>query len=154
MKAPLNLTYFALHLLTIFTYRAMASEDELGRRKKRAWRKPREPITPEPVGASLGCSAKPVKLQRTGRHEATPHRPPAVPDFTPVAQEPVGKVGKGRDPEAGEATEHILGARSSVGTADSASGGVAMGVSKIPGKPGLPLEIDGSVMEGVNVHGR
>lgn len=128
-----------------------------GGRKKRAWRKPREPITPERDGASSGCVAKPVKLQRTARQ---------LPDPTPPASEPEGKEselgkdltpqGTGQEPskaedhksESGD-TAHSASGGVAVGVSTS-SEGVAMGMSTVIDRQGVPLDIDGSVMEGVS----
>ena len=131
-------------------------------RKKRAWRKPREPITPDPSG-SLGSSSKPIKLQRRcGEGVAiAQEKPPsasaeqihavAVADCraeTPREKrlpsqddQPTAKVKTETEPSS---SDTAVGG----GATEMPVGGVATDMEV--DKQGLPLiSIDGSVMEGV-----
>ena len=132
----------------------MASYEASSGRKKRAWRQPREPATPEREGASSVPAQKPVKLQRTSKHQATPLQPT---DSTPRSRDPVKEIEHGKELTPQKAKPQKAKDHEMVGhhsepeingqTAGGAVRGVAVGVSN---GQGAPLEIDGSVMEGVS----
>lgn len=121
-----------------------------GGRKKRAWRKPRELATPEREGASSVSAQKPVKLQRTSKHQATPYQPT---DSTPEHKDL--EIGHGKElipptnhekmhPKE-EVVPYPLEPEPNGRTASTR--GVAVSVSC---GQAAPLDIDGSVMEGVS----
>ena len=127
----------------------MASYEASSGRKKRAWRQPREPATPEREGASSVPAQKPVKLQRTSKHQATPLQPT---DSTPRSRDPVKEIEHGKELTPQKAKDHeIVGHHSEPEINDQTAGGAVRGVAVgVSNGQGAPLEIDGSVMEGVS----
>ncbi len=142
-------------------------EGEGVQRNKRAWRKPREPITPQPEGAHAS-PPKPVKLQRRGGGVATiketsltttqqPPLPAAAPgDVMESSGRPLGekRLHQLNELTAKEPQEEARMETSS----DVAMGGVAsdmpvVGVATTGMELGMQepplISIDGSVMEGV-----
>ena len=119
--------------LTIVTIAAMASNDDSSgvQRKKRAWRKPREPVTPYSENAGEILTAKPIKLQRSAISRST--------DAT-IQQDCV--AGKNLDgPIIPPVKHHETSSES--GRDVSTTRGVSSMMDA------SPLGIDGSIMEGV-----
>lgn len=127
-----------------------SNEAQKSQRKKRAWRKPREPITPEREGEQIS-HARPIKLQRNTSSPASvllpsPSSQPAVPHPHPCREVEGGSEPGKKRPllECGEDA-----------TAEEMEHKPATSVECAASKEPLahqdhPVNIDGSTMEGVS----
>lgn len=123
---------------------ASVGDGERDRRNKRAWRKPRNPISPETDPAQVS-SAKTIKLQRSGG-VVPPSLTSSAQQLHSPKQDDIDSVGELEKKEVlheqGDAAAKRIDYKSEIA---ETVGGVAS-----LDEQGLPLHIDGSVMEGVS----
>lgn len=120
-------------------------DTETGRRKKRAWRKPREPITP----ASDPTPAKPIKLQRTAPRLPPGQQPSPVSGAESKGAELVGEEAPQRqDVDTSRHDECKSKPQGGPDALQRPVGGGAEGGGAH--QPGHPVHVDGSIMEGVS----
>ena len=130
----------------------MASSEGV-RKKKRAWRKPREEIGPG-VLLETSSEAKPQKLARISHREPEQKNTPSLKGDEAMDTSEIQAPGAGGEKESSsngmrnwdETGEGGLEQRHEKG------GGAALSASSSSGAPSAatPVEIDGSVLEGVS----
>lgn len=120
--------------------------DSTGQRRKRAWRKPREPVTPSSKESERVLPAKPIKLQRGGANISGAISSPLVAScISPTTFENKNAPVISGTAEVEEKVEE----EGDCGTVVSMEiGGVTTAnTSDVEQKP--LVQIDGSIMEGV-----
>ena len=122
----------------------VGEEAQKGQRKKRAWRKPREPVTPNPEVAQIS-SPTPIKLQRVG-HTVSEDATTKI-GSTDVEEKKQKTADHDCEVDTG-LSEQDIGSEKDSETCTGNAGCVAVMEDASSGRSHLSL--DGSIMEGVS----